>query len=115
LFDVIKNSFVKNNASNKFSLCLKEVLNQRMLYPVYPTLIPLDTRGYENIEMDGIPDIVFYSSALPSGIKLAKSTLFINYGMLVKGKDVGSYVTINVANDMQKLIEERVSIKTSKL
>ena len=42
----------------------------RMLYPVYPTLIPVDTRGYENIEMDGIPDIVFYSSTLPSGIKV---------------------------------------------
>jgi len=41
-----------------------------MLYPVYPTMIPLDTRGYESIEMDGIPDIVFYTSSLPSGIKV---------------------------------------------
>ncbi len=35
--------------------------------------------------------------------------------MLMKGKDAGNYVTINVANDMQKLIEERITIKTCKL
>ena len=50
----------------------------RMLYPVYPTLIPLDTRGYENIEMDGIPDIVFYTSTLPSGIKVNRELDWYN-------------------------------------
>jgi len=43
----------------------------RMFYPVYPTMIPIDTNNYESMELESIPDIVLHTSVLPSGVKVS--------------------------------------------
>jgi len=93
---------------------------------MYPSTIPLDAKCYENLSFDGKPDIVLYTSILPSGVKVklkkfmlifevVKNSIFVNYGTLMKPKDSGTYLTLMIATDSKKSLEERICVKMSKL
>ena len=45
-------------------------MKHRMYYPVYPAIIPIDTKNYTNMEFDEVPEIMFFPSTLSTGIKV---------------------------------------------
>jgi len=115
VFDLISNELAKDNSTNKIDAALQQVLLQRHLYPIYPSMVSVDQKKQEIFLLDKLPDIVIHTTKLGSYTKFIEDTMFINPTMLCKGTGGGAYANLTLLLDSDKKIKQKASVEIVKI
>jgi DNA polymerase alpha subunit B len=96
--DMCPNLLVKNMVPAKIDLSLRGILEQRLLYPIYPPNpeTPIEYEQIDQLAIKEMPDVLITSSDLMQFAKNIEGCLCINPGSIIKQENAGTYCSLNI-------------------